>query len=478
MTGPSVVLTGTALTLDEVVAVARDRRAVALDPEVVDRMARSRAVLERSLARMEPVYGLTTGVAALKRVTVGPESVERFNRVLVQEHRIAQGPLATDDQVRAIMLRLANHLASGLPGVRPALVEHLVGALNRQVHPPVRTLGSVGISDLGQNADLAAGIFEGVALAAGEALALLNHNAFSTGIAALGVADAIRFLEAAEAIGALSLEAFAANLNLLHESVAATRPYPGIRISLQRLRVFLQGSYLWRPEAARNLQDPLTFRGLPQVLGAARDALRFAADQLAVELNASQGNPIVVPEEDRAISVANFEILPLAAALDFLRIALAPLLTTSAERSIKLLDPPWSGLASGLAEGAGAEPGLGELGLAAAAMAAEARLLAHPVSLEVASTSIAEGIEDRTTMAPLAARRLVEMVGLGERVLAIEWVVAAQAAELRGGSPLGRGTGRLHRLLRERIPAFRSAADFPVDLDPVRDLVRSGAGAA
>ena len=255
--------------------------------------------------------------------------------------------------------------------------------------------------------------------------------------------------------------------------LSKTRPYPGLSRSLDRLRSLLQGSYLWRHGAARNLQDPLTFRDIPQVHGALRDALAYARTQLAVELNASQGNPLVVAEEDRIVSAANFDILPLAAAVDFLRIALAPVLTSSAERTTKLLESAWSGLESGLSPAKTPEPGLGELDVAAAGLAAEARLLAQPVSFEVSTSSIADGIEDRMTMAPLAARRLREMVALGERVIGIELVVAAQAVEIRGAAPLGQGTKPLVERLRERVPLFRTAEDFPVDLKPVVELVRA-----
>ena len=190
------------------------------------------------------------------------------------------------------------------------------------------------------------------------------------------------------------------------------RPYAGLAESLARLRGLLEGSSLWEPGAARNLQDPLSFRGLPQLHGALRDALSFARGQLEIELNASQENPLVVPDEDRIVSVANFEILPLAAALDFLRIALAPALTTAAERLLKLLQGPLTGLPDGLAPRQGlAENSLGEHGVTAQALTAEARLLAQPVSFELVTTTHAEGIEDRMTMAPLAARRLAEMVG-------------------------------------------------------------------
>ena len=471
----TVVLTGNDLRLDEVVAVARGGEPVELAPEAIVRMRKSRAIVDRALDRGDVVYGFTTGVASRKRVPIEPGDVEEFNRRLIQSHRVGQGPEAPADVVRATMLRMANGFATGTTGSRPDLAERLVTALNGKETPPVRLLGSVGQSDLAPNADIAHQLFRDTPLAAGEGLALVNNNAYSTGFAALAIADARRLLDTLHIAGALDLEAFGANLTIIHPAVAATRPYEGLRESLERLTQLLDGSALWSPGAARNLQDPLTFRGLPQVLGALWDALEFVRAQLAVELNAANANPLVILEEERVVSVSNVDVLPLAAALDFLRIALAPALTSANERLMKLLQRPFSGLTDGLAARSGLhEDGLAELGNAGHALTAEARLLAQPVSFELASTTQAEGIEDRMTLAPLAARRLAEMVELGERIVTIELVVAAQAVELRDPPALGAGTRRALELIREHVPFTAEGAALPPDLEPIRDLVRSG----
>ena len=232
----------------------------------------------------------------------------------------------------------------------------------------------------------------------------------------------------------------------------------------------LAGSHLWNDGAARNLQDPLCFRCLPQVHGAARDALGFALGQLAVELNAAQGNPLVA--DGRILAVGNFDALPLAAALDLARIALAPVLASACERSLKLLQRPLSGLPEGLAVQEGiAEDGLAEFGIAMQGIVAEARLLAQPVSFELVSTTQAEGIEDRMTLSPLAARRLAELVELGARAVAIELVVAAQAVDLRGTRPLGSGTASAYEAVRALVPALRAGEPIPQDLEPVAALV-------
>ena len=246
-------------------------------------MHAAREVVERVLARDVEVYGLTTGVGSRKRVRVRADEEQEFNRMLILNHRVGQGDLASDEVVRATLLRLANGFAKGTSGVRPELAELTVRALNEGRLPRVRTLGSTGQSDLPQMADLAHGLLDGFVLAAKEGLALINNNAFSSASAALAVADCWRLLDALDVAGALDLEAFAANLSILHPAVAEARPYDGLRATLTRLTDLLAGSYLWDDGAARNLQDPLTFRGLPNIHGAARDALAFVLGQLEIE---------------------------------------------------------------------------------------------------------------------------------------------------------------------------------------------------
>jgi histidine ammonia-lyase len=472
----TIALNGADLTVEDVVRVAREGGRVELAPEAVERMREARALVERVVARGDEIYGVTTGVGARKKVRVPLEEIPTFNRRLIENHRISMGADAPPEVVRATMLRHVNALAKGTSGVRPEIAERIVRALNEDERPRVRMLGSVGQGDLAPMADLAAELFGDVELLAKEGIALVNSNAFSTGLAALAVADAERLLDTLDVTGALDLEAFAANVTMLHPSIAEVRPYPGLRHALERIRALLEGSYLWDEASARNLQDPLTFRCLPQVHGAARDALEFAKAQLRIELNASQENPLIIPDEDRIISVANFDILPLAAALDFLRVALAPALTSACERLLKLLQGFLTGLPDALAPRQGlAENSLGEFGVAAQALTAEARLLAQPVSFEVVTSLHAEGIEDRITMAPLAARRLAEMVELGERLAAIGFTVSAQAIDLRKPPALGKGTKRAYELVRERVPFMGEGDPLPADLEPVRERILSGA---
>lgn len=478
----TIMLNGRDLTVTQVVAVARHGEAVALAPEAIGAMRQARDVVQEVLQTQEPVYGLTTGVGERKSFLLDPAERQRFNRRLVLNHRIAQGDAAPADVVRGAMVCLANSYAKGVTGVRPELAEMIITLLNEGFAPPVRRLGSVGQGDLGPMADLAYGLItrSGFEVAENEGLALVSSNAFTTAWAAIAVADAQNLMDTFDVAAALDLEAFEANITSLHPVIEHTRPYPGLSATLHTLRTLLGGSYLWQPGAARFLQDPLTFRCIPQIHGAARDALSYACAILQIELNSSQSNPVVVVPERRIVSVGNFDIGPLAAAIDFVRIALAPVVTSANERMVKLLQAPFSGLPAGLAAApATADDALSELATSGQAITVEARTLAHPVSYELASSVKGDGIEDRATMAPLAARRLAEMTGLCARVAAIELVVAAQAVDLRALGPKGRcqlglGTGRAYRMVRDLVPFTRADDTLPADLEPVVELITRG----
>jgi histidine ammonia-lyase len=476
----TIMLNGSDLTVTQVVEVARHGAAVRLNPEALDTMRQARAIVQEALQSHQPVYGLTTGVAERKSFLLDPAERQRFNHRLVLNHRMAQGDDAPADVVRGAMVCLANSYAKGVTGVRPELAEMIVTLLNEGFAPPVRRLGSVGQGDLGPMADLAHGLItrSGFEVAENEGLALVSSNAFTTAWACLAIADAQTLMGAFDVAGALDLEAFGANLTCLHPVIEQTRPFPGLAATLRALRQLLKNSYLWQPGAARFLQDPLTFRCLPHIHGAARDALAYAQAILQVELNSSQSNPVVVVPEQRIVSVGNFDIGPLAAALDFARIALAPVVTSANERAVKLLQAPFSGLPAGLAA-ASATPddALSELATAGQAITMEARTLAHPVSFELASSVKGEGIEDRATMAPLSARRLADMTALCARVAAVELVVAAQAIDLRAlasQDALGEGTARAYRTVRDLVPFTQADGTLPADLEPLVELVARG----
>jgi histidine ammonia-lyase len=488
--GAGPVLIGEpALSIADVARVAVDRVEVGIDRAVGPRMTASRGTIDGALERGERVYGLNTGVGPQKRRTVAAEDQGEFNRLMILAHCVGHGDRAPESFVRAAMLVRAQGLALGAAGVRPAVVGALVDALNAGVHPTVHVIGSIGQSDLSPMAEIARALIGAgpdghlmgdaglrpLDLAPREALALISSNAFSVGVASLSLAAAGVALHSLELAAMLSFEGFLANVSALDRAVARLRPHDGMAETIDHLRGLLdRGALLLGTRAPRNLQDPLCFRNLPQVHASARHALSHAIGLVETELRSGTDNPAVIADEQRLLPNGNHDITPIAVGLDYARLALAQAITISNERIQKFLDPRFSGLPSGLrAHDDLPEDGLGVIGHGATALSAECRLLAAPVTLEQPSSAMAEGIEDRVTLAPVGARRLYDIAQHALRLAAVELVCAAQAVDLRGRSgELGSGTADTYRNIRQRI-AFTGAGESPTDeLEPLVDWLR------
>jgi histidine ammonia-lyase len=495
-----VELTGSALTVEDVVAVARRGVRVRVSEEALHRVRQARTVVERVLARGTPVYGVNTGLGSLSRHHVPLEELERFSFATVADQTGSYGQPLDTDIVRAMMTARANGMAKAGVGVRREVVLQLVEALNAGLHPVVRRLGSVGQGDLSEMSDigkvmigrgfaefggqilpggeaLAAAGLESISPAPKEALALVSANGVTLGHGSLVLVDAADLTESFQIAAALALEGFAGNLSPIHPAAARMRPHAGEVKASGRLRELLEASYLWRPGAARNLQDPLSFRCVPQTHGALNDALSFARAEMEVELNSASDNPLVVVEDEAIISVGNFDVLALAIAFDLLRLGLASALKVADERVQKLLWNAFSGLPTGLAPADGPTGGLRPLGRWCAALAAEARQLANPVSLDYGA-QLAEGVEDHASMAPLSVRKTSELVSLGHRMVAHELICAAQAVDLRGAGPLGRGTSVAYECVRGCVPRLVDETEWEPNIARLVDVIAGGELAA
>jgi histidine ammonia-lyase len=321
----------------------------------------------------------------------------------------------------------------------------------------------------GAEALRAAGL-EPIRLKAKEGLALISANGITMGHGSLVLSDVADLLDVFDTAAAVSFEAFGGNLSTVHPEAARLRPHPGQARASERLRELLADSYLWRPGAARNLQDPLSFRCVPQTHGACYDAHAYARGTMEVEINSAGDNPLVLIEDRSIISVGNFDVVALAVAFDLLRVAVAQVVHLANERIQKHLWSQFSGLPTGLAARDGDE-GLRPLGYTSASLAAEARVLANPVSLDYRG-QIAEGIEDHASMAPLGVRKTEEMVWLARRMAALELTVATRAVDLRGGPPLGAGTG-IACAIASRYATTEPEEHWP-DLDGLTTAIASG----
>ena len=466
----TVVLTGRNLTCHDIRKVARSGAFVVLTPEAREQVAAARAVVEAALGAGSRVYGLTTGLGVLKRVDLDPAQVAATQARFLEMHEAGQGKAYPREVVRAAVVRLANQYALGASGVRPELVDRLVDWLNADGDARVRRVGG----SLVTNAELAVEVVGDMALAEGEALALLGHSSFLDGLTALAVGDLWDLVAGVEAAAAMSFEAFRASLSPLDPRVVALKGGVGLAGSAERMRLLLDGSELWQPSARRNLQDPISFRACAYVVGALCDALEHADRTMAVQLNSSSGNPVVVVDDAEILHTANWEVATVTSMIDFVKVCLASVVTMSQERSIKLLDRVWSGLPTGLVS----RDGLGDSGLAmfqivVSALTVELRSLAAATSYDLSSTSQAEGIEDRSHWGQMSARRLHTMLHLAEQAVAIELVVAAQALELRGLEHAAPRVREIQRRVRNVVPLSLEGDPLPRDLEPVVGLIRS-----
>ncbi len=495
---PPLPLSGRDLTIDNVIEVARGRRQVALDPHAATRMRASRQIVEKLVADGATAYGITTGFGDLADVRIEPDLTAELQRNLVRSHAAGVGQPLPDDVVRAMLVLRANTLAIGLSGARVEVADLLIGMLNGAVHPVIPARGSLGASgDLAPLAHLAlVMIGEGAAtvdgagpgpgaealeraglapleLQAKEGLALLNGTQLMAGIGALAHHDALRLALTADVVGAMSLEAMLGTGAAFDERLVAARPHAGQVASAAHLRALLADSQIAASHAQSDhrVQDAYSLRCMPQVHGAARDAIAELARVLSVEINSVTDNPLVFPTGE-IVSGGNFHGEPVAMALDYATIAVAELASISERRTARLVDAHLSGLPAFLAERPGVESGLMIAHYTAAALVNELQTLAHPSSVDTIPTSANQ--EDHVSMGGTAALHLREAVDRAELVLAIEALCAAQGLDFRAPMRPGAGVAAAHARIRTRVPHLDADRPPSPDISAVRELVHSG----
>ena len=499
-----VEIDGRTLALEEIGRVANDRRVeVALDAEAAAAVRASRAFIEERVRSGERVYGVTTGFGRLAEVTIAPDERAALQRNLVRSHASGVGRPLEITSVRALMLLRANALARGCSGCRIEVIDGLLALLNAGIHPRVPEFGSVGASgDLAPLAHVALGLIgEGMAerdgreapvvdllrdagigpltLQSKEGLALINGTQATTAIGVLALLGAERALETAELAGAMSLEALLGTPEAFREEIQAARPHPGQKTSAARLRGALSDSEIREShrDGDPRVQDAYALRCMPQVHGAARQALGYVRGILETEANSATDNPLVFPDAGVVVSGGNFHAQIVSQALDLLAIAVADLAAISERRIERLLNPDLSmGLPAFLTHSPGLESGFMIAQVTAVDLLSELRILAHPASVDSVTTSANQ--EDHVSMGLAAARKARRAVECLEHVLATELLCAAEGIEYRRPLRAGRGVERVHAEVRRRVRRLEGDRSLGADLEQLGELVRSGVLAA
>jgi len=497
-----ILLDGESLTIEQVVKVARNKVEVGLSSAARTKVEASRAVVESLLKERKPVYGVTTGFGALSGTRISPEDAVELQRNLIRSHSAGVGRFSDTETVRAMMLLRANMLAKGYSGVRLETLETLIEMINRRVHPLVPEKGSVGASgDLaplahmtgvlmgegtaeyqgmvveGGEAMRRAGL-EPVELTAKEGLALINGTQFSAAIAVLTLYDSERLVANAEMAGAMTLESLHGHLESLDERLHEARPHQGQITTARNLKKLLSGSQMVSESLreGKGIHDSYSIRCMPQVAGAARDALTHVRRVLLTEINSATDNPLVFAEDRACISGGNFHGQPIAISSDILGIALASIGNISERRIARLMNPVTNeGLTAFLVPRSsreGLNSGFMMTQTVAASLASENKVLSHPASVDSLPTSA--DFEDFVSMSASAATKAREILRNVERIVAIELLCASQAFDLRGADGLGKGTRIAYEKIRSKVSALTKDREMSPDITTVVSMIRGG----
>jgi histidine ammonia-lyase len=499
-----IIIHGQALTVAEVVAVARHSAIVTLGNDAEQHIQAARAIIDRIAAEGQKIYGVTTGFGHLSKIRIPSEQCVDLQHNLLRSHAAGVGEPLSEDVTRAMMLLLAASLARGHSGVRPIIVHMLLALLNAHIYPLVPSRGSVGASgDLAPLAHLGLLLIgEGEAihekqhysgaqalqmagltalrLQAKEGLALINGTHLMEAIALLALFDAEVALQTAEVACAMSLEGLMGSHVSLDARIHQLRGQRGQIVSAARLRSLVRNSEINAShQDCVRVQDPYTLRCAPQVFGAVRDAMAYCADIFTREAGAVTDNPLIFPEEGDVLSGGNFHGQPLALALDVLAIALTQLASFSERRIYSLLGPhEWEaeGPPLFLTPHPGLHSGFMLVQYVAAALVNESKVLAHPASIDSIPTSA--GMEDFVSMGVTSAHKVRRILEMTQQVLAIEILCAAQLLDFRLPLKPGLGVQFAHALVRSYVTKLEEDRVLAPDIEKITQVIKDGAFAS
>ncbi|WP_103108672.1 histidine ammonia-lyase [Brevibacillus reuszeri] len=491
-----VKLDGNQLRIEEVISIARRSTPIELTSEAIEKVRQSRAMVEKMVDEQRVVYGITTGFGKFSDVMIQGEDAARLQENLIMSHACGMGEPYPTDVVRAMMALRINALAKGFSGIREETLLHLVEMCNRGVHPVIPQQGSLGASgDLaplahmvlvmlgkGQatvNGKLLAGSdalrevgLAPIRLQAKEGLALINGTQAMTAQLCLALFDSRVALESAEVIASMTIEALRGIPKAFDPQLHLVRPHPGQQESAKRLLQHLAGSERTTAQGELRVQDPYSLRCIPQVHGATRDTLEYVWTTVTRECNSVTDNPVLFTETGDIISGGNFHGQPMAFAADFLAIAVAELANISERRTERLVNPQLSGLPGFLTENGGLHSGFMITQYVAASIVSENKVLCHPASVDSIPSSANQ--EDHVSMGTTSARKLRTVVANTIKVLAIEYLAAAQAIDF-GTGELGVGTGYAYQKLRSVISRLQEDREMHPDLTKAEELIQQGA---
>jgi histidine ammonia-lyase len=492
----TITLDGSSLTVEKLVAIARNNEKVELAPAALERIKVCRAMLEDKLAKKEIMYGTNTGIGEFSEKVLNDEQVKEFQKYLIYNHAAGIGDPAPIEYVRAALAGRINVHAHGNSGCRPEITLTLVEMLNKGVTPVVCQKGSVGASgDLAPMAQAALllmgegeAFFNGERLSGQEAmrragiaipglqardgLATINGSNLLTAMSAIHIYDMERFLKQAEIAAAMAIEALLGNMKPYNTKLHELRGFSGAIKSAENIRKIVEGSDLTTGKMKTKVQDAYSMRSTPQVIGAARDAIAYARSQVEIELNGVGDNPIFVPEMNLTLTGANFQGSPVALPMDMAGAAITMVCVMSERRLNRLTNPALSaGLPDFLAHEPGFYSGLMLSQYTADHLIVEQRILSTPASIQ--SIPAAADQEDFVSMGMNTAIKNGQILDNAFGILGIEFMAAAQALDFREFTP-GKGTQKARETIRKHVDHLEVDRPLYNDHNKMKALVKSG----
>jgi histidine ammonia-lyase len=493
----AIIIDGHNLTIEKTVRVARESEQVELHPEARARIEKCRGLLEDKIRKREIMYGVNTGIGELSEVVLTPEQVEKYQRYIIYSHAAGYGKPLPPDIVRAAMLSRISCHCHGHSGIRLVVTETMKEMLNKGVTPLVCEKGSVGAcGDLSPMSQIALAVmgegeafYEGerlpaaealkragierVVLAARDGLAMINGSNFIAGLGALEIHDASRWLKNSEIAAAMTLEVVNANMKAFDERLHKVRGYPGALECAENIRRLTEGSELLAKLGKKKVQDAYSLRSTPQVVGAARDALKWTRYMIEIELNNAADNPVFFPEEQLVLTGANFQGTPQALALELLGTAVTTVAVISERRLNRLMNPHLSvGLPAFLTKGAGMFSGMMLSQYTAGALICESRVLSHPAA--TGSIPAAADQEDFVSMGWTTALKTRQIIDNAQAVVAIEMMAGAQAVDFRAPLNPGKGVRAAHEVIRKHVAHLEEDRPLYGDINKLKEVVQSG----
>ncbi|WP_455865168.1 HAL/PAL/TAL family ammonia-lyase [Pantoea agglomerans] len=484
----------TRLNWQDVVQVAKSSASLQLSAAAWQRIYAARDIVSRIVSDKQIAYGINTGLGALCNITLEDDQLSQLSRNTLLSHACGVGPKLPDVQVRAIICAAIGNYSHGKSGVSPEIVQGLLSLLNRGITPQVPTQGSVGylthmahvglaligvgnVSYRGQivpaTEALAAEDLPLCRLGAKDGLSLVNGTPCMTGLSCLALEEASRLFAWADVTGAMSFEALRGQLDAFDAEILSLKGSANVQIVGERLRGLLAGSQIIAESKGIRTQDALSLRSMPQIHGASRDQFDYAARQIETELNAATDNPLVLgtAEQWRVVSQANPHGQSVALAADALAIAVAEAGSVAERRLDRLINPLVSGLPAFLVAEPGVNSGMMIAQYVAASLCGENRQLAQPAVLDNYVTSGLQ--EDHLSMGTSAALKLLKLTDNTVQILAIEYLLAAQALDFHNAEHAGEGTQRAWRLLRQTVATWREDRWLAPEIEKAAHLIRT-----